>query len=139
LKKVTKVAIISALGLGVFASGFFGKDIVSHAGTSWSTTAENTAYSELLSTANSTKNDLVSNIDTDVNTTVNNAIQGTVDEQQAELKKLMEQYYQMKLDGLTNTPEYLALEQKIKDIQQSVLDSFKKQIDAEFATQTQGQ
>jgi hypothetical protein len=139
MKKPVKIAIISVLGLGVFASGFIGKGIVSHAGSSWSTTAENTAYSELLSTGNTTKNDLVSNIDSDVNTTIDNAIQNTVDDQQKQLADLMKQYYQMKLDNLTNTPEYAALEQKIKDIQQNLLATFKSQIDQEFANQTAGQ
>jgi hypothetical protein len=45
----------------------------------------------------------------------------------------------MKLDNLTNTPEFTALEQKIKDIQTSVLASFKSQIDQEFSKQTAGQ
>jgi hypothetical protein len=120
---------------GIFAAG----SITGKAGSSWTTTAENNAYSELLSTANSTKNELVSDIDLDVNEKVNAAIGSTVDEQQAELERLMKEYYQMKLDGLTNTPEFLALEQRIKDIQQSVLATFKQQIDQEFTNQTQGQ
>ncbi|MED3562386.1 hypothetical protein [Bacillus xiapuensis] len=139
MKKGVKIAVSSVAMAGIFSAGLFGKDIVTKAGSSWSTTAQNNAYSELLSTGNVTKDNLVSNLDSDVNDKVNAAIQGTIDEQQKELQKLLEQYYQMKLDGLENSPEFLALDQKIKDIKASVLDAFKKQIDAEFAKTTQEQ
>lgn len=139
MNKTIKIAIGATLTLGVFGAGLFSKDIVSKAGSSWSATAENEAYGELLDVANSTKNGLVQDINSDVNDKINGAIKSSVDEQQAELEKSLEQYYQMKIDGLTETPEFLALEQKIKDIQKSVLESFKTQIDQEFANQTQGQ
>jgi hypothetical protein len=139
MKKSIKILLGTTLALGVFTTGFFGKEIYTHASGDWSTNAENTAYSELIGTANTTKNDLVSNIDSDVSNKINTAIAGTVDEQQAELQKLLDQYYQMKLNGLTSTPEYLALDKKIKDIQASVLAAFKQQIDQEFANQVKPQ
>jgi hypothetical protein len=132
---------LSIIGAGVLVLGgvFFAGSIIGKAGTDWETNAINNSYSELLQTANSTKNDLVSNIDSDVNTKINTAIASDVDTQQAELERLMKEYYSMKLNNLTNTPEFLSLEQKIKDIQASVLASFKQQIDQEFTKQTQGQ
>jgi hypothetical protein len=139
MKKSIKIALGTTLALGVFATGFFGKEIYTKASGDWSTNAENTAYSELIGTANTTKNDLVSNINSDVSNKINTAIAGTVDEQQAELQKLLDQYYQMKLNGLTSTPEFLALDKKIKDIQASVLAAFKQQIDQEFANQVKPQ
>lgn len=135
MKKILIIGGALLVAGGVFAAG----SITGKAGSTWATSAENTAYSELLGTGNSTKDELVSGINSDVNTKINTAIQGTVDEQQLELERLMKEYYQMKLDGLTLTPEFLALEDKINQIQQNVLASFKTQIDQEFTNQTQAQ
>ena len=126
MKKKLMIISASVLGLGIaFGAG----NLYTKAGTDWSTNAQNAAYSELLSTANKTTNDLTSDADTDISNKINGAIQGTVEEQQAELQKLLDQYYQMKIDGLTSTDAFKQLEQKIKDIQASVLASFKQRID----------
>lgn len=140
MNKGIKLTLGIVAGLGIFGAGMFGKDTVkTFAGSSWSTNAENAAYGELIDTANSTKNELVSNIDSDVNSKINTAIGSSVDEQQAELARLLEEYYKMKLDGMTESEQFKQLEQRIRDIQQNVLESFKNQIDQEFANQTQGQ
>jgi hypothetical protein len=137
MKKTVKIALGATLTLGVFSAGLLSKDIVTKASSDWASTAQNIAYSDLLGTANSTKNDLVSNIGADINNKINTAIQGTVDQQQADLERLMKEYYNIRLNGMTDTPEFKTLEQKIKDLQASVLTAFKTQIDQEFANQQQ--
>lgn len=140
MKKGIKIGVSVVAGLGIFSAGLFGKDAVKTlAGSDWISSAQNNAYSELLTTANQKQDEIVKNIDSDVSEKVNSAIGNTVDEQQAELQRLLDEYYKMKLDGLENTPEFQSLEQKIKDIQSSVLAAFKEKIDQEFANQIQPQ
>lgn len=131
-KKAVKVALSSVAGLGIFSVGFFGKDIVTHAGSSWSADAQNAAYSELLTTASTETNKLTKDTSADINNTINGAIQDTVDQQQAELQKLLDEYYNLKLQGMTSSDEFKQLEQQIKDIQASVLEAYKKHIDEAF-------
>jgi hypothetical protein len=129
-KKLLFVGGALVVAGGIFAAGTF-----TGASTDWQTNAVNGAYSELLGTASTTTNQITSNADTEINNTINTAIQSTVDQQQTELQRLLDQYYQMKLDGLTGTPEFKSLEQQISQIRQSVFDAYKKQIDEAFAKQ----
>lgn len=132
MKKVTKAALVIA-GLGVvFGAGsmFGGKD--TGASGDWVTNGINAAYSELVTTANQTTDGLTATVDEDANAKVNEAITQTVDEKQAELDRLLKEYYQMKLDGLTETEQFKALEERIAFIQQDLLNTFKQRIDEEF-------
>jgi hypothetical protein len=62
-----------------------------------------------------------------------------VDQQKADLEKLLDQYYQMKLDGLEGTQAYKDLEAQIAAIKQSVYDRYTKEIVQVFASQTAAQ
>lgn len=131
MKKVTKAGLIVAgLGLVFVAGSFTGKN--TGANGDWVTTGINNAYSELITTANEVSNALTSNVEDDANAKVQAEIQQSVDEKQAELEKLLEEYYQMKLDGLTETEQFLQLESQVAAIQQDLLNTFKQRIDEEF-------
>lgn len=52
--------------------------------------------------------------------------------QQDELQRLLEEYYQMKVDGLESTAEYKELENQIEIIKQDVLTRYKSEIDSAF-------
>lgn len=132
MKKSIKVTGV-ILGLGTI----FGLGTLTGASTDWATNAQNAAYSELLDTASTKTTALTKNTDEDITNKINTEIESTVDEQQAELQKLLDQYYQMKLDGLTNTPDFKALEDQIAAIKQSVFEAYRKQIDEAFANQQQ--
>jgi hypothetical protein len=136
LKKATKISIISALGLGVFASGFFGKDIVTKASSDWQTNAINQAQAELKGAADDKAQELSTQASTDINATVSAAVSNDLESRQAELNKLMEEYYKMKLAGLTDTQAFKDIETQIANIQEWALNQFKTQIDQAFATQT---
>lgn len=132
MKKVIKVALVT-LGLGVVfgAGSMFGGNDTSASGD-WVTNGINAAYSEMITTANEVTNGLTATVETDANAKVNKAIAQTVEEKQSELDRLLKEYYQMKLDGLTETEQFLQLEGQIEAIQQDLLNTFKQRIDEEF-------
>jgi peptidoglycan hydrolase CwlO-like protein len=139
LKKPVKIILGTTLGLGVFSAGLFSNQIYSKATTDWKTDAINTANSDLGSAGYQKKNELINSASTDINTKVQQDIGNEVDAQKADLEKLLDQYYQMKLDGLENTQAYKDLESQIAAIKQSVYDRYTKEIDQVFASQTSGQ
>lgn len=61
------------------------------------------------------------------------ALNPQVESAKSELEVLLEQYFQMKIDGLQETPEFQQIEQQIQQIKKSKLDRFTKEIDAAFA------
>jgi hypothetical protein len=126
---------LKKIGIGLGVLGVFALGNITGASSDWQTNAINNAYSELLGTASETTTELTSDVATDIDTKIQSEIQGTVDEQQAELQRLLDQYYQMKLNGLTSTPEFLEIESQIEQIKENVLASYKQQIDEAFANQ----
>lgn len=55
--------------------------------------------------------------------------------QQEELGRLLEEYYRMKIAGLTDTEEYKVVERQIEQIKETTLKHYKKEIDAAFSKQ----
>jgi hypothetical protein len=115
--------------LAVFAIGTY-----TGATTDWQTNAINQANSEMAKAANAKADSLTANSTTDIQTTV---IEGlSIEEREVELARLLEEYYQLKLAGFTDSPEFAALETRITEIQQAILDRYKLEIDQAFAEQT---
>jgi uncharacterized membrane-anchored protein YjiN (DUF445 family) len=135
-KKIVKVSGVVLTGALIFGGGFFGQQIYTKATTDWQTDAINTANSELGSAAYTKKNELINNASADINAKVQDQISQDVEDQKAELQKLLDEYYQMKINNLTSTPEFLSLQQKIKEIQASILSRYETEIDQVFASQT---
>ena len=54
-------------------------------------------------------------------------------EEQAELERLLEEYYRMKVEGLTDSPEFKKVEADIEKIRQNAYNRFTKEIDTLFA------
>jgi hypothetical protein len=119
------------IGLGVVAVFALGN--VTGASTDLFTNAENQAYSDMLNVANDVKSDIADSASTDIETTLNTEIEATVQSSEDELRRLLEQYYQMKLDSLDDSPEFKQLEERIQQTMLNVSGSFKEQIDAIFA------
>jgi hypothetical protein len=136
MKKPVKIILSTTLGLGVFAAGLFSQQVYTKATTDWQTNAYNQAQADLRTTSDQKTAQLSNQASTDINAKINSAISDDVKAKQDELNKLMEQYYQMKLNGLTDTPEFKSLQDQISQIQQWALDRFKSQIDQVFTTQT---
>lgn len=122
---------VSVLGLGL---AFGGGVVATKATTDWQTNAINKAQSDLKQQAYDKANVLSNQASTDINAKVNAAVSDEMKAKQDELNQLMEQYYQMKLNGITNTAEFKSVEDQITKIQQWALDQYKSQIDQTFAT-----
>lgn len=120
-------------GVALGVAALFTTGTVVGATTDWKTGVINSAYSGFLDVASSKTNELTNDVDGDINKKVQNEIKGSVEENEAELQKLLDQYYQLKLEGFANTEEYRALEKQITDIRQNVYESYKKRIDDAFA------
>jgi hypothetical protein len=120
----------TAVGLGIIA--LFGTGTFVGAGLDWKSNAINSAYNELLETANTTNDELTSDVSGDINKQVETQIADTVEQQQLELERLLEEYYKLKLEGYTTSEEFLSLEEQIKTIRENVLESYKQRIDEAF-------
>jgi hypothetical protein len=138
-KKGLKIGGVVLAGVLVFGGGFFANQIKTKATTDWKTDAVNAANSDLGAAGYDKKNQLINSASTDINAKVQQDIGAEVDAQKADLEKLLEQYYQMKIDGLENTQAYKDLEAQIASIKQSVYDRYTKEIDQVFANQTAAQ
>lgn len=119
------VGVVSLIGLG----GVFG---ASASGLSFQDNVVNNAYSDLLDTASSTVNKLTGNVDSDIQNKTQEQIQSSVDQQQKELEQLLDEYYQMKLDNATDTKQFKDLEERIKQVKESVAEAYKQRIDEAF-------
>jgi hypothetical protein len=129
MKKTVKVAAV-ILGLGVvFAVG----NLSGNASLDWSQNAQNRAYNELLDTKKEVVGELLDDTAGDITNTLDSEVTSTVDTNADELRRLMEEYYRMRLEGLRNTPEFLALEQKINEIMMNIYGSYKTEVDNAFA------
>jgi hypothetical protein len=138
-KKVVMVIGGVVLGTGIFSAGVFSSGTHTKATTDWKTDATNAANSDLGAAGYNKKNQLINSAGTDINAKVQQDIGAEVDQQKADLEKLLDQYYQMKLDGLEGTQAYKDLEAQIAAIKQSVYDRYTKEIDQVFASQTAAQ
>jgi hypothetical protein len=137
LNKTVKIAIGATLTLGVFSAGLFSSSVFTKATTDWKTDAINAANSSLGSTGYTEKEKLKASATTDINATVQGAIGDDVEAQKAELQKMLNDYYNLKLAGMTETQSFKDLEIQIKGIQKSIYDRYTKELDAVFATQAQ--
>jgi uncharacterized protein YecA (UPF0149 family) len=128
MKKSVKVAAV-ILGIGVvFAVG----NLSGNASLDWKQNAMNLAHNELLDVRDEVVKNTVNNTATDINVTIQEGVSGTVDENASELERLMKEYYRMKLEGLTDTPEFRDLEDKINIIMMNVYGGFKTEVDNAF-------
>jgi ribosomal protein L29 len=135
MKKSFKVAFVTTLAVGVFSAGFFGKDVYTKATSDWKTNVINQANSELGSVAYSKKEELKASAVEDINAKVQDELSGDIESQKAELERLLEEYYQMKLNGLSNTSDFKTIEAQIATIKESILKRYQDELDAVFAAQ----
>lgn len=137
MRKSVKITLGLTLAAGVFSAGFFGKDISTHASSDWQTSEANKAQAEMQKTASDTTTSLSNGVSTDINSTIDSQVSAEIKKQQDELNQLLQQYYDLKLQGLTDTQQYKDLVAKIDYYKQWAFDNYKQQIDQAFAAQGQ--
>lgn len=125
MKKVIKLAGI-AVGIGlVFIAG-----VASGDGLTWKQHAVNNAHNKYVDTAGATTEALTTDVQADITTAIDTKLTVTVEDNQAELQRLLEEYYQMQINELTNTEEFILLEAEIERIMEIVLKDYKVHIDS---------
>lgn len=135
LKRVLGMTgLVLALG-GVSVVGNIGGNSSASADESWLSqqVAENNAT--IAKAAFNKKEELKGNATSDIKNTINGKLSPELEKAQSDLEKMLEEYYQMKLDGLESSPEFAYLENAIKTAQESLADRYKKEIDTIFAGQ----
>jgi hypothetical protein len=68
----------------------------------------------------------------DIGSQMKQVLQPTIQQQEDELARLLEEYYNMKLQGLQDTPEFKEIEQQIEQIKVNVYERYRKEIDDAF-------
>lgn len=131
MKNIKKVLLIVAL-LGVFLVGGLFAGAKFGASTSWNNEVLSLANTAIGGTGYQKKEEL---IDKDITGEMKKMLDPKIAEEQAALEKMMEDYYQMKLDGLADTPEFAELESRIAGIKVDIFNRYKSDIDAIFNVQ----
>lgn len=128
--KITKKKVLAGiLAASIFTVGMFAGN-TALGNSSWSTSIVNTANATLVKTGSDKIKELATG--TNIDAEMKNLMQPEIESQQSELERLLEEYYQMKLDGLTDTPEFKEVEGRIEAIRQALFDRYKSEIDAIF-------
>ena len=131
MKKMTKGIIVGVVSLGLFAAGSIVGVVTNADGKNWTDDVIQNATSILTSTAEDKKDELLSD-SSNISDAMKNALNPQVAEEQQELERLLEEYYQMKVAGLTDTQEFYNIRAQITYIKEKNLKLYKKEIDAYF-------
>ena len=99
------------------------------ANNSWTNQAINNAYSDMLDTAHETNEELAK---IDVNSHILATFEPKIKTEQELLAEMLEEYYQLQLNNLTETDRYKQLEKQIEELKVSIFNSFKSEIDKMF-------
>lgn len=81
------------------------------------------------------KEEIKQNANGDIKDTINGKLEPKVKTAEEELQEMLDEYYRLKLEGMTESPEYKYLEEQIEKTKLSILDRYKKEIDTIFAGQ----
>jgi hypothetical protein len=137
MKKKLLIIGGSVLAAGViFSAGLFTSGTLTGASSDWQTTEFADANLALGQKGYQVKEELKASAPADINAKIDTEITQTVEQQKAELEALLEQYYQMKIDGLVDSPEYIALQGKIEGLKTEIFNRYKIEIDKAFTTTT---
>jgi hypothetical protein len=123
---------IKYLTVGIGAVAVFGFGALTGANSDWKTEVITEASQKLGGAGYETKAELIGRDGENVKAEMKAAINPAIIESQEELSRLLEEYYQMKIDGLTESEEFTKLEARIEQIKESVLDRYKAEIDSAF-------
>lgn len=124
MKKSIKIVSVG-LVLGVmFVAGSF-----TQASNDWVTTVIGEANRSIGQAGHQKKEEI---INSDVTAQKQQAIQPAIDAEEEELQRLLEEYYQMKLQGLTETEEFQEIKNQLLIIREGVFERYKSEIDSMF-------
>lgn len=132
MKNVKKKIGIAVLAGGLVVGGLFVGDKYG-ASNSWGIDIINQAGVDLNSTAKDKTGELLKS--NSISDQMRSILSPEIEAQQAELERLLEEYYQLKIQGLTGTAEFKDIQLKIQQTRTTMLNRYKKEIDAAFTGQ----
>jgi rhamnose utilization protein RhaD (predicted bifunctional aldolase and dehydrogenase) len=127
MKKYLKYIVVVVVLIGVFSFGAF-----TGASSDWKSEVINEASQILNGKGYEKKAELVGRDGENVEAEMKAAINPEIVASQEELARLLEEYYQFKIDGLTESEEFAQLESRIEQIKGAVLERYKGEIDQIF-------
>lgn len=101
----------------------------SEAGSSWDNEVLTEANSDIGKAGYNKKEELVKK---PLDDSIKESFNPLIEEEKADLERMLEEYYNLRLQGLTDTEEYRVLEEKIKQLKQGIFDRYKAEIDSIF-------
>lgn len=78
------------------------------------------------------KQQLISNMDSRIADHVASKTDGEIENKKGEVEEALEDYFVEKLDELTDTPEFIALDGQMEDLAGDIVDRYKGEIDTAF-------
>lgn len=128
MKNIKKVTVIVLAALVLLAGGIiFGSTV--GANSNWQSDLNLAAQREI----DASGHELVQEFKQQgLTEQMKTAIDPKIAEEQAELERLLNEYYRMKIEGLTETPEFAELEAKVEELRRLAYKRFTGEIDAMF-------
>lgn len=129
MKNMKKNVIGGIIAVILFGGGLFlGGNVLGS--NDWTTSVISSATTTISKAGENKAKELAAN--TNIGEQMKQVLAPEIEAQQKELERLLEDYYQMKLNGLTDTAEYKQVEEHIAKIRQTLYTRYKQQIDAIF-------
>ena len=129
MKNTKKAVLIAVLLVAFLIGGMFAGAKIG-ANTSWTNEVIAEANKQLGAAGYAKKEEILGRNMTDQ---MKESLNPKITEEQTELERMLEEYYQMKLAGLENTPEFAALEKSIEQLKTAIFNRYTKEIDLLFA------
>lgn len=126
---IKKVLVTAVVGIVLVGGGVFFGSTQSGASSSWINELTSKANADL-GKAGFTKKEEI--LDKDLTAEMAAVLDPKIAEEEAELEAMLDQYYQMKLDGLAEGEDFKQLEAKIETLKTSIFNRYKVEIDAMF-------
>lgn len=129
LNLIKKVLIFVAAGVVLVGGGVFFGSTQSGASSSWINELTSKANTELGQAGYAKKEEI---LDKDLTAEMAVVLDPKIAEEEAALEKMLEEYYQLKLQGLQESAQFAELEAKIETIRISIFNRYKTEVDAMF-------
>ena len=126
--KVTLLVLSLAAILGLCVV-FVPESSEVEAGSNWYNETLNTAYSDMLDVARLTNDDLAQK---DIDSEIKSTFDSKIKKEEELLAQMLEEYYQLQLNNLTETDRYKELTVQIEGLKTQIFNSYKAEIDEMF-------
>lgn len=123
-----KVILTAVLVFVILIGGMFVGSKIG-ANSSWTSEIATIANQQINAAGFAKKEELKNS---DITEQMKTMLDPKIAEEQAELERLLEEYYRMKLAGLEGSPEYIQLEKDIEKIRLNSFNRYKAEIDLLF-------